>query len=673
MSFVWAGMCLKNENESETKMKARLAIMCMSAAAVLAEGANPAVKAALQEPILPADAAMTSYTSVFNDVAAADMAADDAWRKLKTRAEYDAYRTRMQTRMAEAVGGFPERTPLNAQVRDTVVRDGYRVEKVVYESLPGVYVTANLYLPDERRFKPPYHAFLVTCGHSGYGKGDEDYCRVCVMAAGQGLASLIYDPIGQGERAQVPSTANVVGHNRFGALALLVGRSTAQIRIWDGIRSMDYLDTRPDIRHGGYGYMGNSGGGTMTALIMALDPRVTAAAPSCYLSSIGEVFSHAGPQDAEQNVFGQLAFGLNHASFVLMGGNAVRMHCCHNDFFPFEGSLQTWRTVRETVANCGLDAERYGLTDVPGPHGWKESSRTSSIQWMRRWLVGDASAPPVDVQACRMLDVGYDWRAVDCGLCRDGHKVTANGDVSKEPGFKSVYEYLKDDLAAAERRRRKTDADEMAALVVKAAGMRSPRELGATAKVVTSVRTNGVTILRMFFALPSGLRIPAVVCRPAVETGDPVLVLGCSPRAEHVSRVEGLLASGRAAMVADVIGTGEIGGRKHAFYGADNPDEEIAVMLYCLGRSLVGVRAEEIVMLADYMKGLASRPVHVVAHDRTTISAAHARAARRDLIRSVELIRPPLSWAEAVRTSANYRFANAVNGALLHYDWTDLR
>lgn len=650
---------------------ALFAALCCGATSSLAAAVDP-VAEALTRDILPKDAAQTSYTSVHNAIELADAEADGAWRRLRSRAEYDARRAAMHARYVEAIGGFPARTPLNPQVRDTVVRDGYRVEKVIYESLPGVYVTANLYLPDARTFKPPYHAFLVTCGHSGFGKGDEDYCRVCVMAAAQGIASLIYDPIGQGERTQDPPTPNVIGHNRFGALAMLVGRSTAQIRIWDGIRSMDYLDTRPDIRHGGYGYMGNSGGGTMTALIMAIDPRVTAAAPSCYLSTISEVFSHIGPQDAEQNVFGQLAFGLNHASFVLLGGNAVRMHCCHNDFFPFEGSLQTWRTVKETVANCGLNAARYGLTDVPGPHGWKESSRTSSIQWMRRWLVGDASAPPIDVQACRMLDVGYDWHAVDCGLGRKGHQVTAGGDVSKEPGFKSVYAYLKDDLASAERRRRKRRPDETAALVAKTAGIRQPRELGATAKVVTSVQTNGMTVSRMVFALPSGLRIPAVVCRPAVETGNPVIVLGCTARSNHVARVGRLVASGRAAMVADIIGTGEIGGRRHSFYGADNPDEEIAVMLYCLGRSLVGVRAEEILLLADYMKGLTSRPADVVAHDRTTIPAVHARAVRRDLIGSVELVRPPLSWAEAVRTSANYRFANTVNGALLQYDWTDL-
>ena len=475
-------------------------------AIVFAAGADP-LSEALSGNILPKDAALTSYTSVFNAIEAADAEADEAWRRLKDRKEYDAYRAAMHARYVEAIGGFPARTPLNAQVRARLARNGYRMEKIIFESLPGVYVTAILYLPDAERFKPPYHAFLVTCGHSGYGKGDEDYSRACVMAAQQGLAAFIYDPIGQGERNQDPPTPNVAGHNRFGVLAMLVGRSTAQIRIWDGMRSMDYLDTRADIRHDGYGYMGNSGGGTMTSLIMSIDPRVKAAAPSCYLSTISEVFSHIGPQDAEQNVFGQLAFGLNHASFVLLGGNAVRMHGCHNDFFPFEGLRHTSRIVSATVENCGLGADRYGLTDVPGPHGWKESTRASSILWMRRWLAGDASMPPIDVQACRLLDVGYDWHNADCGLGRTEHQVTATGSVAKEPGFKSVYAYLRDDLAAAEARRKARDADETAALVAKVAGIRPLQELGAMAKEQHDDLPHGVRI--SVRAAGAGCGVPA--------------------------------------------------------------------------------------------------------------------------------------------------------------------
>lgn len=630
------------------------------------------VKTALEQGILPGNAGATTFTAVYNEVEAADAAADAAWRKLKSKADYDAYRTAMQAKFVAAIGGFPARCDLKARTTETVKRTGYSVEKVVFESEPGVYVTANLYLPDPAKFKPPYKAFLITCGHSGYGKGEEDYSRACVMASQYGFASLIYDPIGQGERTQDPPTGNCAGHNRYGALAALLGKATARQRIWDGMRCMDYLDTRADIAHDGYGYMGNSGGGTMTSLIEALDPRVKAAAPSCYLTTIRAVYKAMGPQDAEQNVFGQLAFGLNHASLVLMGGNAVRMHCCHNDMFPYEGSCDTWRVVAETVANCGLDAEAYGMTDVPGPHGWKESARASSIAWMRRWLLGDRTALPIDLAACRRLDYGYDWRKVDCGLGSKQHPVTEKCDVRTIPGFRSVYAYLRDDLDAALKGRAKRTPAETAAVVRRRAAIRPRAEVGCTRTVLTQAEQGGVTVVRQVFQFDRGIAVPAVTFTPRETTAEPVLVVTDMRRVDSLKTACAFLEEGHPVMVADLLGTGEIGHMKHSFYNARNPDEEAAVMLYALGRSLVGDRAEEILALAADLKGRFNRTVRLRAHGRPAISAAHAYAADPALFLGVETTNPPRSWTEAVRNADSYLFANVVHGALLDYDWTDL-
>ena len=643
-------------------------------AAVLAAGslnaASPLVKAALENPVLPGNAGLSSYVAVFNEIEAADAAADDAWRKLKTRAEYDVYRAKMCARMAEAVGGFPERTPLNAKVVATVPREGYRIEKILFESLPGVYVTGLLYVPDAPQFKPPYPAFLVTCGHSGNGKGSDGYQRACVQGAKQGMAAFIYDPISQGERMQVPSTANVHGHNRFGVNAMLLGRSTAQMRIWDGMRAIDYMQSRPDIKPDRIGYMGNSGGGTMTSLIMAIEPRVFAAAPSCYLSSIREVVDHDGPQDAEQCIFGQLAFGLNHASFVLMQGQPVRMHCCHNDFFTFMGSRQTYRTVAETVTNLGLGSDRYGMTDVPGPHGWKESTRTSSVQWMRRWLMDDASALPIDVDACRRLDVGFDIAKVDHGLDKPDYNVTPNGKVSELPGFRSVYELLKDDLKKAleGRASARPQADEVRRL----AGIRPLGDIKAAAVEISRQEADGLTVVRTAFQFDGGLLVPTVTFVPAGASKAPVLLAGDAGRGAFLGRVENLLAQGTPVMVADLIGTGEIGAVKHRFYGAKNDDEEIAVLYYMLGKSLVGVRAEELLVLARHLKVTFGNAPVIEASGRMAIPAAHARAVAGDLVAAVKIADAPASWTDVVAESIPYPYANAVNGALLRYDWPDL-
>jgi len=632
------------------------------------------LKNVLDRRFLPNNAEETSFTSVFGEVEAADVAADEAWSALKGKGEYDACRRSMHARYVTAVGGFPEKTPLNAKVVETVPRQGYRVDKVLFESQPGIYVTALVYLPDPAKFAPPYPAFCVSCGHSILGKGCPDYGRVCVIAALQGFAALIYDPIEQGERLQDqdPPTPNTRGHNRFGVLAMLLGKSTARQRLWDGMRCIDYLDTRADVRHDGYGFMGNSGGGTMTALIMAMDPRVKAAAPACYLTSLRHLNLAMGPQDAEQNVFGQLAFGLNHAGYVLMGDNAVRMHCCHNDMFPFAGSSETYRAVQRAVAACGLDAERYGLTDVPGPHGWKESMRTSSVLWMRRWLMDDRNALPIDVVRCRELDVGFDIKAVDHGLGEKGHHVAYQGQVRNLPGFRSVYEYLKDDLAAAEKARKTLSGAALAARVRARAGIRHRNEIHVTVKEVSRATTNGHEVVRLAFSFPNGLRIPSVMIRPQIAAKGAALLVGDGMRGDRAAQARSWLEKGMTVLVADLVGTGEIGGLRHSFYGVKTEDEELAVMYYWLGKSLVGVRAEEIVVLADWLGSTAGQAPTLVAAGSTAIAGAHAYAADRSLFASVSVDSAPLGWAQAVRESAIYRFANAVQGALLDYDWIDL-
>lgn len=659
--------------------------LVLSLSCALALGAAAAgdwVEAALARAVLPANAGATSFTTVFNEVEAADAAADAAWRALKGRAAYDARRAAIRARYEAAVGGFPARTDLKARVVARLDRPGveeagerqagYRVEKILFESRPGEYLTALLYLPDAARFRPPYAAFLVSCGHAGTGKGSLDYGRACVLAARQGLAALIYDPIGQGERTQDPPTNNCEGHNRYGALAALLGTSTARQRIWDGMRCCDYLDTRDDIRHDGYGIMGNSGGGTMTALIAAMEPRIKAATPACYLTSMRTLAAQAGPQDAEQNVFGQLAFGLNHAGYVLTGGNAVRLHACHNDFFPFAGTRETYRVVAETAAACGLGTDRYGLTDVPGPHGWKESTRTSSIQWMRRWLLGEADALPIDVAACRARDVGFDIYAVDHGLGTPGHHVAPGGDIRRLPGFKSVYATLREDLAAAEAARPARTPAQLAARVRARAGFGSVADVRLQAKEAWRAVTNGTLVAAYAFSRADGLRLPAQVFAPRAAARGAVLLLGDGARAARADRVRAELARGRLVLVADLIGTGEIGHQRHSFYGAKNPDEEIAVMLYWLGRSLVGERAGQIVALADFLKAKTGFSAELVAEGRTAVAAAHAFAAERALFAGIEVSGAPSGWAEAVRTASVYRFANVVHGGLLDYDWIDL-
>src|SRR5262249_14625383 len=160
----------------------------------------------------------------------------------------------------------------------------YRIEKVLYESQPGHVVTADLYLPDGT---PPYPAVLLPAGHSADGKAENQ--RPATLLALNGIAALCYDPIGEGERYQFldadrePRSRSTTEHTLLDAGCIPLGRNTATYRIWDGMRSLDYLASRTDIDAKRLGVTGCSGGGTLSSYLMALDDRVACAAPSCHV------------------------------------------------------------------------------------------------------------------------------------------------------------------------------------------------------------------------------------------------------------------------------------------------------------------------------------------------------------------------------------------------------
>ena len=183
------------------------------------------------------------FDRTFRKTFLADRQADAAWMSLRTPEEIGAHRARLREKTVAALGGFPDKTPLNVRSCGRFARDGYVVERLVFESRPKHFVTALLFLPDAPAFQAPYPGVVVTCGHDLQGKNSKGNQRACVVLAKAGLASLIYDPVDQGERIQLPETkyANVAGHNNAGLRAHLVGWGAAQFRIWDGIRALDVL------------------------------------------------------------------------------------------------------------------------------------------------------------------------------------------------------------------------------------------------------------------------------------------------------------------------------------------------------------------------------------------------------------------------------------------------
>ena len=208
-------------------------------------------------------------------------------------------------RYKQIVGTFPEKGNLNAQVVGKVQGTGYHIEKIIFESKPGRYVTAHLYMPENTTVPVP--ATLELCGHGLNGKGPSSHAAM--LMASNGIAVLVVDPIGQGERLQLidregkPLTRGATTeHTLLNAGFNLLGTSLAAQEYWDNHRALDYLLTRKDIDPEHIGVYGSSGGGTQTAYYIGLDPRVKVAAICSFFSTRERTMELQGPSDGCQHI-----------------------------------------------------------------------------------------------------------------------------------------------------------------------------------------------------------------------------------------------------------------------------------------------------------------------------------------------------------------------------------
>ncbi len=185
---------------------------------------------------------------------------------IRTRAEADARKKQVREKLLTLIGGLPDyRGPLNVKQFGTVDRGDYRIEKIVYDSLPGFHVTADVYVPTKGT--KPFPAILMPVGHGRDGKGGSQ--QVAIGLALKGFIALAYDPIGQGERLQYydPESGNSkVGgatdeHSHANGHTMLIGDSVARYRIWDGMRGIDYLVSRDDVDAARIGCTGCSAAG----------------------------------------------------------------------------------------------------------------------------------------------------------------------------------------------------------------------------------------------------------------------------------------------------------------------------------------------------------------------------------------------------------------------------
>jgi len=603
----------------------------------------------------------------------------EAYNRRTTPEQITEYQRRLKAKFTEALGGFPARTPLNPRITGTIRQDGYTVEKVIFESQPGLYVTALLFLPDSPRFRKPYPGVLIPCGHSRQGKANDLYQRVGILLALNGMAGMVFDPIDQGERSQIldeNGKAPMWGtrsHTMLGVGCILLGQNTAGYEIWDGMRAIDYLRSRDDIRPHRIGCTGNSGGGTQTSYLMALDDRIVAAAPSCYITSFDRLLNTIGCQDAEQNIFGQLAFGMDHADYIMMRAPRPTLVCCATkDFFDISGTWETFRYAKRLYSRMGF-AERLDIVETDDKHGFSRELRQGAVRWMARWLC-DTDRPIVEPPDLRPLGEQQAW-------------CTPKGQVMLMDGARSVFDInieLEKQLARQRKRiwndPHKTGAIEKVRAVT---GIRKLDDLPQPdVEKAGSISRDGYTISKLIIVPEKDIFLPVLkfACGDKRCTGV-VLYLheeGKAADAAPDGPIEKLVESGKCVFAADIRGTGETRQTSQRYgapyFGTDGQDVFAA---YVMGRSYVTMRAEDILVCARYAAGStatkAGRGVELIAVGNVGVAALHAAALEPEIFKSVTLSKTLSSWSAVIHSKmSNNQLINTVHGALTCYDLDDL-
>ena len=580
-------------------------------------------------------------------------------------------------KLKNLIGPFPEKTPLNARVTGVLKRYGYRVEKLIYESMPGFFVTAALFIPDKIRGKAP--AILNAIGHSTQSFRRDIYQHVTINLVKKGFIVLTYDQIGQGERLQYYDAktgksrfGSTTEHSYPGAQCFISGYSPAKYFIWDGIRGIDYLLTRKEVDPERIGMTGLSGGGTSTAFIAAIDDRILAAAPTCFITNYESILKSIGPQDAEQNIFHFLSEGLDHADLIeIRAPKPTLIVATTGDFFSIQGARETFREAKMAYKALG-EEDFLQMTEADYGHGFTKKNNEATYAFFQEFLnnPGDSSDEEVDTIPEKDL------------------RVTETGQLSTALHSETIYSLNKrvveNQVVRLKSSRTRENVEDHAIAVTANArhlsGFKDPASYGST--IFSGRYVNKEYTLEKYLVPGSGdYMLPAALFKPVEMRRNEVVLILDEQGMEHSAvedsvMIHSILKQGSSVLLFDVRGIGSLGPgylKGDAYIDHTSFNQWFAGIL--TNKSIVGMRAEDILRIVNFIKSDNGEfeTITALAIGATGSELLHA-AVFEDDIQKICLLKPFISFAD-IALSKDYLPAyitSTVAGAIEKYDLSDL-
>ena len=318
--------------------------------------------------------------------------ADNIRNNIKSKEEFLAYKENAKKILSDIVGEIPynKDLPLEAKITGVIEEDDLVIEKIIFTSRKNVYVTANLYIPKNENKKHP--VILMQMGHSLIGKAGITYQKGARIHAKAGFAVFAFDPVGQGERASYiennkPKVSPaVIEHQYIGQQCFLTENRLIKYFLCDAMRAIDYLETRGDLDISMLGAIGNSGGGTMTATLMAYDDRIKIAAPSCFLTTRRAYYYAGGAQDSEQIWIDGTKNNFDHYELVsLFCPKPLLLVTVDSDFFPIEGTEQLYNKEKDFYKFFGNENDLRMITDE-STHSYTIKNAKKSAEFFAEYI-----------------------------------------------------------------------------------------------------------------------------------------------------------------------------------------------------------------------------------------------------------------------------------------------
>lgn len=310
----------------------------------------------------------------------------------RSREEWEAHRPKLKEQFWDMLGLWPvpERTPLKAQVTGTLERDSFKVEKIHFQSLPGLYVTGNLYLPRVIAPGTKLPSVLYVCGHAGKGRDGNKtaFQQHGMWFATHGFACLIIDTLQLGEIAGIHHGT----YNRDRWWWHSAGYTSAGVECWNGVRAIDYLVSRPEVDAEKIAVTGISGGGAATFWIAAADERVKVAVPA---SGMSDLQSYVTDKIANGHCDCMFLYNTHRWEWTTIAALIAPRpllfeNSGHDTIFPMDGNERIrLRLERLYGWYQKKPGELFDIGVTPGGHNDNVELRLMAYRWISRHLKND--------------------------------------------------------------------------------------------------------------------------------------------------------------------------------------------------------------------------------------------------------------------------------------------